>query len=251
MKKSSYLTRLSRAARWQLPAEEAAEAIADYRELLFCKGETDAQLVQELGTPWQAVKLAGAPKKYRGWLAAFSLLALFPVVMTIWLFAREHHSPAVACLAVLGALFSLIWFQAGPKPRARQKKLFLFLGAQVFFLLLAAGVFFSLLWLVSHQKAVPLPPGTMGQTVTWGFRSAGLFSALLALWGLAGARMENRAWRSLYVMGLTVLALCLLALFCLHNMNLDTSAPQWWLPYLLQGGVTGLLGALLTGAALC
>lgn len=251
MKKSNYLARLSRAARWQLPAEEAKEVIADYRELLFHKSETGTQLAQELGTPWQAVKLAQPPKKYGRWLAIFSLLFLCPTTLAIWLFTREHHSPAAACLAVLGAGLALAWFQPAPKQKESSKKIFLLLGGQVLFVLLAAGIFFSLSWSVLHHKAAFVPPQEMGQTVTWSFRAAGLVSALSAVWGLVHARMAGRCWRALYTLGLTLLALCLLALSLLHSMSLDTTAPNWWLPYVFQGGITGLLGLLLTGVALC
>ena len=62
--KKDYLTRLTQAARWQLPPKEAAEVAADYRDILAGDGRTEEALVQEVGTPWQAVRLGRPPKSY-------------------------------------------------------------------------------------------------------------------------------------------------------------------------------------------
>ena len=73
--KKDYLTRLTQAARWQLPPKEAAEVAADYRDILAGDGRTEGALVQEVGTPWQAVRLVRSPKSYGRWVMAFTELA--------------------------------------------------------------------------------------------------------------------------------------------------------------------------------
>ena len=99
--------------------QEAAEAIADYRELIFQEEREESRLVEELGTPVQAAHLLTDVKAYRRWLAVFAVLAfgLFLLVKWAWtgivrlsLF-DVHEAWFPVWVMAVGLLLSLYWFR--------------------------------------------------------------------------------------------------------------------------------------------
>ena len=81
--KKDYMSRLSPAARWLLLPEDAAEVIADYKDI--ANGRSDEELLRDIGDPVQAAKLVADQKEYRHWLRAFTVLAvcvLFVLALT-------------------------------------------------------------------------------------------------------------------------------------------------------------------------
>lgn len=60
-----------------------------------------------------------------------------------------------------------------------------------------------------------------------------------------------RRWLAVYVLGLTVMVLGVAVLALLSSMNLDVTAPGWWMPVLPEYLVITGLGLVGTGVSLC
>lgn len=272
MDKELYLRKLSRAARWKLPWEEAEEVIADYRELLADSGEED------FGDPVQAVRLLERPKEYRRWLGVFVFLTLaallgpvsglnglpfefgiwvnLPVLYGLWDFF-SHNGGLLMIFPLAGMALGLLWFrrrERKPSGKLAVRRLAPALGIQLFFMAAAWGVF----WLTTEAG---LGAGGLWAFLNdhpWSFRFLRLLLILggpvcgaLGLWGLIRARLEDRRWLAVYVWGAAAAGICTAVLMLLSSISLDVTLPGWWIPYVWSYlGLTaaGLLG---TGWALC
>lgn len=244
-----YLRRLELAARWRLPPEEAEEVAADYRELLGEQGEPESRW----GKPGQAVRQLSAPKEYFRWLAVFILMTL-AIAAPLWGFLSWHFYRYVYSLsAVLGAACALAWFS---RQGAKSGKVPLRLWAMLLCQLALAGLAGGALWAAFYRwidlvQAGMMDPGDLGPRLDFVFLLVCLASGALALLGLVLARVQDRRWRALYILGLTVLALCLLVMSALHSMSLEMLEGNWKRAYQIQGTLTALAGLIATGAGLC
>lgn len=81
--------------------------------------------------------------------------------------------------------------------------------------------------------------------------AAGTAAALFGLFGLVKARISDRRWRALYVMGLMVLSECVLVIAVLVSMDLGGASSGWWGSCAGSMGLIGLFGLAGTGVALC
>ena len=63
--------------------------------------------------------------------------------------------------------------------------------------------------------------------------------------------ISDRRWRSLYILGLTVLAECVLILSVCVSINLDACSPHWWTSFAVDCSILGLIGLAGGGEALC
>ena len=79
----------------------------------------------------------------------------------------------------------------------------------------------------------------------------GLLAALAGLLGAVWARLADRRWRAVYVLGLTVLLAALLLCSVLTSMDLSLSGERWWVPYALRMALLTALGLVGTGVSLC
>lgn len=254
MDKHTYLKKLSHTVRWRLPKPDADEVLSDYAEMLSQRpAEDDIRLVQELGDPVQAARLLTQPRAYRRWLIVFSLMAaclLLPEVMLLR--ARRggwSSEELVTALFLAGTAVALVWFR--PAKGEEKKKLpglLLPALAAVLVMLLAAG---AILWGLASGIWESLPPRTYGAISTWVLCVAGTVAATAALWGLVKARISDRRWRALYVLGVAALAECTLVMLLLSSMSLDASIPNWWVEYALRWAAVGAVGLVGTGVSLC
>lgn len=253
MNQQTYLKKFSCALRWRLPKPEADEVLADYEEIFSQRpSKSDDLLIQELGEPIQAARLLTEPKGYRRWLAAFGLMAFCLLLPEFLLLrARFDQYPAVRMFLLLasGTAASLVWFQpqrgeGGKLPFP--KGLFLMLACLLVILAAAAVLLAGLAAGVWEN----LPPALYGTVAYRTMTLAGTAGAVLGLFGLVKARISDRRWRALYVMGLMVLAECVLVIAVLVSMNLCVS-PDWWGSYAESMGLIGLFGFAGTGVALC
>lgn len=274
MDKELYLKKLSRAARWHLAPREAAEVIADYRELLADSGGED------FGDPVQAVRLLERPWEYRRWLAVFLLLAVIalaapvsgmynlpfdlgvalflPVLGDLWAFFIRNEEFQVI-LSLLGMVLAWIWFRrhgVRPSERAALRRVCPLLAVQLLFVAGAWALF--CLTAALEFSANDAIIAFLNACRPWSFRIPRLVAVLggplcggLGIWGLVRARMEDRRWLSVYIWGLTAAGLCTAVLALLGSMSMDITSPDWWVSYarmLLGVTAAGLLG---TGWALC
>lgn len=264
--REQYLKTFSRAVRWRLPPRESEEAIADYRELIFQEERDESKLVEELGEPVQAAHLLTDVKTYRRWLKMFAVLAFGLFLLAKWAFTGhsrftyflgyEQWWYPVWVMAV-GLVLSLYWFRRYGQKNGPLSK-WLILGLV---LVLAVGVaVMGWAWYVMDPgflKRVAAEPfrgllhervWVLGDLLMYG----GTMCALAAFAGLVLAKCYDRRWLALYVLGVTVAALCGFVTFHLKGMYIDYPTADMLQSYLfarlLPIGAAGLIG---TGVALC
>ena len=255
MKQKSYLVQLSRAACWWLPPEEAEEVTADYRDMLAQDPRSYEELRRDFGPPYQAVLRVCSVRPCLRWLAVFCILAaclLFPVV---WMYrGYEIYSGVfgwgnmVFGVLLLGAVLSMIWFQRGGVRAGKLPRTLFVLLALLFALGVGVGV---LAWSIFSLRILELPYWSVGvgTTITVGLRLISILAALAGLLGLVQARVEDRRWRAVFVLGLTVLLL----IFTLHRA-MTWMLPfndDWWAPYVWRMVPLTVMGLVGTGISLC
>lgn len=249
MMHSSYQKRFSRLVRWRLPRAEAEGILADYEEIFaHHEGEDDATLTRSLGEPRQAVKPLTQPGVYRRWLAAFVWMA-FCLLLPLGLLLRGQFwgQPTVwmAGLFLSGMAVSLAWFRpragGGPMPRGLRPAL-----AGLAVLLAAVGWVLGCLFTGAWTN---WPAEWYGRTAWWVLNLAGIAGAAAGLLGLVKARLSDRRWSALYILGLTAGTVCVLVLAFLTR--LDGASEVAWASYVLPWGLLGAAGLAGTGVALC
>lgn len=262
--KEQYLKRFSRAVRWRLGTAEAAEAIADYREMVFQEERDEAKLVEELGDPVQAAHLLTDVRTYRRWLAVFGVLAFGLFLLAKWAWtgrvsvnfnqADEPWYPV--WVMVVGLALSLYWFRRhGQKNGPLSKRLVLALAVVLVFgvgTMALSWYAFSPSFLESYAEIYPhiIPWQIILQREL--MINGGVVCALIALAGLILAKCYDRRWLALYTLAVTVAALCCFIAFFCRSIDLSyamRSSPQSYLfARLIPIGAAGLIG---TGVALC
>ncbi len=257
MMEQVYLRRLSRTARWRLPPKDAADVIEDYSQLLAIDPRPYETQCRDYGTPKHAVRQLTVPGEYARWLAVFFLLALCPLLPVVWLglqFFNIWFAIPQACflaLLVVGAVLSAVWFRREgeryeelPPGLAPQLLLLLMLGTCVAFL---AGICFSPALL---ELGTAYPDHRIGYVMYLLLCCICGFSGLVALVSLVRARLGDRRWTGVYVLGLTVLLVTLFLLSALSSMTLD-GGELWWVPCARRMGIAAAAGLVGTGVALC
>lgn len=257
MKSTQYLQRLTWAARWQLPAAEADEVVSDYAELLEEDPRSYEEQRQSFGTPYQAVRLLADGWGYHRWLAVFGVLALcllFPLLWMYGLSVRVQLSEGIYLFfLLLGGILSLIWFRRqGRKSAPLSRLLPLLLGLTALLGLLVC----LMAWPVFQPRLLgsfltvfaPLQLGTLYRLA---LETIALLAAAAGLLGLLLARLKDRRWIALYVLGLAVVLLAFLLYGLLTSMSLDTAADSWQIPYVVRMAQAGVLGLIGMGVALC
>ena len=248
-----YLSRLSRAARWYLPPAEASEVLEDYREIVADRSEEE--LRRDLGTPRAAMRQLAQPKAYRRWLKVLAVLTacvLVPMVMArndvYW---NTLIRPVYAIALCLGTGLSLLWFRRngmreGRLPRAVPVLLALILLGMVLVWFLA-GIIFTESWTLLHTiMECVIAPRSLNRFLALEILAMGAVS----LYGLVKARLGDRRWRAVYVLGLSGTILTISFYLLLSSMNFDGFTPGWWRIYVIQYiGIT-LAGLLGTGLSL-
>lgn len=266
--KRDYLSRLSRAARWYLPAAEASEVLEDYRELIEQEPRSEEELFREVGTPRDAVGRLVQIRAYRKWLAVFAFLAvcvLLPAADVILSVLSEEllrrfqiwfvtggiarTSWYAEWMFPLGTMLGLVWFQrSGRKERALPKGIVPLLLV----LLLGMGWVSFLAWVIFTEQWDVLNSLFSGRAwPVWLTLGADAFAAgLLGMLGLVKARLADRRWRAVYVLGLTGAVLCVFLWKMFSSMSLDFS-PGWQTPLVARYVFIAVLGLIGTGVSLC
>ena len=260
--KKTYLERVARAARWQLPPEEAAEVVADYADLLSGDSRPEEALIQEVGAPWRAVRLVRPPRSYGRWLTVFALLCACLALPLYWLLVR--YTPTLNGVQwssfIFGLFFlgtglglSLFWFgRQGRRERDGLPRSWYACVAGLLALLVCVwGLVYVSFSPVLLEWAARWRPVQVGQTVHMGLKLIGLLSALAGLLGAVRARLAGRRWRAVYVLGLTALLTTLLLYSVLTSMDLSVSVDGWWRPYALRMALLTAAGLAGTGVSLC
>ena len=263
--REQYLKKFSRAVRWRLMPQESEEAISDYRELIFQEERDESKLVEELGEPVQAAHLLTDVKAYRRWLAVFAVLAFGVFLVARWCFTGRTHFDYVfgkrqywypVWVLIVGMALSLYWFRRYGQRKGRlSRRLILALT-----LVLAAGaLIMGWTWYVTGpeflERLAAEPNNASLSRLAWTLRDlltyGGTVCAIVAFAGLVLAKCCDRRWLAVYILGLTVAALCVIVVFWLRSMSLDWGANElrdYFFPRMIPVGIVGLIG---TGVALC
>ena len=232
--------RLTWTVRWRFSPQEADEILDDYRELLSGRPPEDVR---------QVAADFGRPTEYGLWLARFwgmaGCLALPLLWNTMWF---AYHQVLSLVLAATGAALAL---SLGKKEEERQ------LGRGLWALLVVQaallGAVFGLFAFFCFHMDTLLPLGNVGPLLHALLQLISLLAGLLGLAGLVLTRVEDRRWRAVYVLGLTVLAVTSILLAVMGSM--DVSAPVTieglWRYCMVRMVPTALVGLGATGAALC
>lgn len=250
--KKNYMEKLERAARWRLPREEAEDVIADYRDIV-----ADEELLRGLDRPRDVVKPLTQPKQYRIWLAVFFVLSacilipgispqpiapgLFRICFRVdtWGWAPLLHlGPVFALVGVAGAL---VWFRRMGRKEGRLPKALAVLLA-VLLACLTAVLAFDWFWMRDPNGFAAMwgetppfvlfglvgPIGPAGQMVSRSvhifeeiLQNGGTLAALLGVFGLVKARMNDRRWAAVYVLSMAVMLLAIESLRMLIYVEWD------------------------------
>lgn len=238
MIQSSYQKRFSRLVRWRLPRAEAEGVLADYEEIFaHHRGEDDAALTRSLGEPRQAVGLLTQSGAYRR--------LLLPLVLLLRGRFWGQPTALMAGLLLAGMAVSLAQFRPragkGPMPRGLRPAL-----AGLAVLLAAVGWVLGCLFTGAWTS---WPAEWYGLTAWWVLRLTGAAGAAAGLLGVVKARLDDRRWSALYILGLTAVTVCVLILAFLGS--LDSASGGAWASYALPWGLLGAAGLVGTGVALC
>ena len=253
-----YWRRLSLAARWRLPPAEAREVLADYQDMFSQDERSEEELRRDLGSPVQAVQVLTQPKAYRRWLVVFWALAaclllpalyVLPISVNVVLaffgtgLCRNFESAAWPLMAA-GLALSLVWFRRqGPRTGPFPKKILPLLAVGL------AGVacVWGMIWLcLARTSDLPLYFHPLDGWLSW----LVFILALLGVFALVKARMDDRRWRAVYILGLTAAVLWLSQLSMLHSINLEFSG-YWQMPFLRHYILLTAVGLVGAGASLC
>lgn len=219
--------------RWWYPRQEAQEILADYAEFPD----------PDLSHPAQIIRDLGLSRGCRSWLVVFCVLTVCLCLPAVWMFGPSHHDLLSCFLLLLGAVLSLIWFQRGEKGQFPKKMIPVLLLELA--LLCAAG------GLMAGAVLTPQNFAGFGHRFSWFFLAIGLSGAVVCFWGLSQARIADRRWCAVYILGLTVLVLCICVLSMLHSMALTVDGAPFWYPYIRRAAWVSASGLVLTGVALC
>lgn len=278
--KKDYMARLERAARWRLPRQEAEDVIADYRDIVGNPPRPDDELIRDLGRPRDVVRPLAQPRRYYTWLAVFAVMAACilipaesPLPLGSWLIWDSLFSPygfpipgvpLFLHFMVIGLALSLVWFRPGQgEPKAPlPRPVIIALLAELALMGVVWWCFYQITlypdgimfqpalvsdWWYSKIGAVTLNGHWMATALEWGGAAVGAAGVV----GLVKARTQNRRWRAVYFMSLSLmmLAFCVLGLFSSMDLDLTPTDPWAYTRQLcLEITVIGLIG---TGVSLC
>lgn len=264
-----YLSRLSRAARWYLPPAEAAEVLEDYREIVA--GRSEEELRRDLGTPRAAMRQLAQPKAYRRWLAAFAgltvclLLPSGDVVLSelndilftafgLWFFNGITRPPWYAePLLPLGIVLALVWFQRNGRKEPVLSK---WIVPLLLLLLLGIAGMSFLAWMILTERWDLLNSvlNFLCFGNPWMVRLLlgldALAAGIIGMAGLIKARLTDRRWRAVYVLGLTGAAACAFMWKMFSCMTWEYG-PGWQTPLVMRYAFIILMGFIGTGVSLC
>lgn len=279
--RGDYLAKLSRAARWYLPPEEAAEVVEDYREIV---GERSGEeLRRDLGTPRTAMKQLAQPKAYRRWVAVFALLAaclLPPAALPLlrvlsepalfqfpaadwpwWIISLcDKIGPFRGVFLLTGVALALVWFRRGSGEERHRS---LPKGVILLLLLLLIGIAFE--WVFIWITLEMIWESLNALAKIWGWMTSDIAAAMrlamaldlfvmgvIGMFALVKARMADRRWRAVYILALagSVLGMSVFALWTSMDIS-SITATGWQREFVIRYLAITVLGLVGTGVSLC
>ena len=265
-----YLAKFSRSARWRLGSGEAAEAIGDYREMVYQEGRDETRLLEELGDPVQAAWMLTEVREYKRWRRVFAVLLCCALFCAEWSFAglpfygevvhyglyMETKFLQFLLPAALAVTLAVLWFRRegsklGPVPRRLVLALALtaLAGAAV---LVQAWRCFDMTWDIMFDNGHGIRTYEFAAVMELVI-DVGFIAPLAGVAGLLLARCYDRRWIALFVLGLAVSVLCLMCQELIFSVNPLCGPGEraeirvYLFRWLVPVGAVGLIG---TGVAL-
>lgn len=207
-----YLKNLSRNLYWRCSKNDADDILADYEEMLFqFPDEQYNTIVEKFGTPMQVAKMMSQPKTYYVWLGVFMLMAFSLFIPEILLLQGGFNKVRISLLYlifVIGSVTSLIWFRPnrGIKAEGSHPRMLL---AMLLILLVVTVISCAFLMGLFTQMWTSIPFNQYGLTARLSLLLTGTVATIMGGYGLIQARLADYRWRTLYVIGLTVLIACI------------------------------------------
>ena len=250
MDNETYFRKLSRAVRWRLPWQEADEVLQDYQEIINESTNSSVDIQNRIGNPAATAKQLTNLRQYGSWLAVFGGMTFCLLLPELFLLrGRFHQSPALMYILLLSGLAaSIVWFHHGESRKTPLPRRLLPMLLSLVAVTVAVA---AILICLSRKVCESIPFSEYGTIARWALWLTGTIAAALGLFGLVEARLTDRRWRSLYVAGLTVLAECVLVFALITSMSLDRAFVNWWVPYVTNLGIVGVIGLIGTGVSLC
>lgn len=249
----SYLKKLTLAARWFLPGREAEEMVEDYREMLAeARGDGGS-----FAPPVRAVLEAADKKQVILWHLMFCLMALCPILAMGFFLSQQVWLEGQIPLSLLGAAVSLFFLGIGGKKNLQRPLLFSVIGAGVVNAGLTAAILYFVIRIDWFQAMVEAWPA--GPAAVFAVKTIFVLAFFLSLLGLVFARLFDRRWRVLYILGLSTLVLCAYCLRYLWTMDAwsinDDLSFEFWPPvngsFGLYSVLFCLIGFFAAGVGLC
>ena len=226
--------------RWWYPKQEAEEILSDYTELPD----------PDLSHPLQIVKDLGVSKGIWRWLTVFGVLTFCLLCPIFWGSLHNVYALFLPFFLILGSVLSFVWFQQEEKGPL-SKNLVLFLCAELLLFCVAAVALVLVAFYTQTFVAFLhyLDSIWAGLNVIFNFDRIilllGLAGGVLGFIGLNRAHTSHRRWRAVYVLGLTILCLCVCILSIIWSMDFLLDAA-------IQRAIRiSVLGLLFTGVSLC
>lgn len=252
MDKEAYIRKFTYLVRWKLDAAEADSVLDDYMEIFSHFPIRDRSLTQAFGTPSQAIRLLVDQKSYFRWLATFCIMvscSLVPEAMLLRTSFYSYPSIPMYGILLLGVIASALVFHRRHRARTMScpKGLLPVLVGLVLLVTFSTLILYGL----ASGRWIFLNIGAYGSVARATLQLTGTASVVLGVGGLIQARITDHRWCALYILGLTVLIICVLIMAILCSMTLDTTQSDWWVPYAVRIAIVGGIGVVCTGLMLC
>lgn len=241
MKHLGYFKKLSLAARWLLPREEAEETVRDYRELLEDMGEMAFQ--EKFGGPVRAVLAAVERKKAAAWHLALLLFAVLDFLPVIFLIKGFYSFPAVLLGAAALITFLFVWFGADKtEDSSISKGLAASCGLIVLFFVILCGILFY------FTRNYSSPNGRyLGRFLEVSI----VLSAVFGLAGIICARLFHRRWRAVVILCVTAAFVSMYFLSLIQCMDPQFDSVGALPVYFRRCVLILVCGAVIAGVSLC
>lgn len=248
MKRLGYFEKLSLAARWFLPGEEAESVIEDYRDILSeAGGGKEAR--ERLGPPLKVVLSAADRGKAITWNLFFAAALAFHFLFIYWVRHYSYNSLAVLTISAVIITLLLRLLEVGKLHNP-------FKGLSWHLLVLCILLILALIAIhtpIYYFLSIFDKPGQWGRMGRFQLLLYGcvIFFSILSLLSIVLARMKDRRWRAVSILSLTLV--CVAFYFMSVFGNMDPSCDPVVDVVLLhhEGIAVAAAGLFAAGVGLC
>ena len=247
MKRLGYLEKLSLAARWFLPYEEAVEIIEDYREMIA--GGEDGKAEERFGPPVKAVLKVAEPVKRWVWSLFFAGALVVHFFFIHW--ARHHTYYNLAALTMAAVIVGLLLYLLGVGKlrnpfNGLPKRFIIVLVVFILFIILMFTPSYYLLRFCSNPY-----PWFYDQRFFNFLSGCLVVFSLVSVGGIVLARLIDKRWRAVSILSLTIVVMAMYLLSGFSNMDPRVDLVIYVIMKYHEGNFVAVAGILTAGVSLC